>query len=443
MHSGPREVAIRILCETGDTSRASYFEGLDDPRDRALAKELASGTLQWRGLVDYHLARFSDRTLGSLRPRLLSALRVGVFQLLFTGVPQYAAVNSVVESLRHGGERSFANGVLRSVARSAGHLDLPSVDAEPLKYIATRFSHPEWIAKAYLRRFGLSDSLRLASHNNCPPPLVLRVNLLRATREDYLRLLRAKGYRAEESLTPAGVRVMDGADVTSLPGFRDGLFVVQDEGAGAISAAVGVQAGERVWDVCAAPGGKTTHMAEMMGGTGEVLATDIDPARVDMVRETASRLGLRNVTAAVMDATGDGPKEPGTLFDRILLDAPCSGLGVLRRRADLRWNRRESDVEKMAARQSAMLDSVAPRLRPGGTLVYSTCTLTSEENECVWKDFLRKHPEFLVLDPREGAACEYRRLYAGERFAGPGYRYILPQDWDTDGFFVARAVKRG
>ena len=438
MHKDAREVAVRILRETGDTSRASYFEGLKDPRDRALAHQLAAGSLKWRGLLDHCLGEFSSRKLESLRPDLLAALRVGAYQLLFTAVPQYAAVDSVVRLQKHPGERSFANGVLRSVARTVGHVSLPDLDEDPASYLSTRFSHPSWMSKLLIDRFGLALALLIAQGNNLPPPLTLRLNLSRVARERYLASLKAEGHRAEPGLSSPAVRLLNGADVTELPGFSEGLFVVQDEGGGAISAALGPEPGDRVWDVCAAPGGKTSHLAEM-AKSGQVFATDVDPDRVAMIDETIKRLGLPNVITAVMDAT-TAPKVAGKPFDRILLDAPCSGLGVLGRHPDLRWNRRESDIATMASRQAAMLRNAAPNLAVGGILVYSTCTLTRDENEGVWHGFLRGHPGFAGVDPAIRAG-EYAPLFAGDPFTGDGYRYILPGP-HSDGFFVACAVRK-
>jgi len=439
LHKDAREVAVRILRETGDTSRASYFEGLKDPRDRALSHQLAAGSLKWRGLLDHCLREFSSRKLESLRPDLLATLRVGAYQLLFTAVPQYAAVDSVIRLLKHGGERSFANGVLRAVARAAGHLGMPGLDEDPAAYISVRYSHPAWISKFLIDRFGLTLALRIAQRNNLPPRLTLRLNLRRVTRDRYLETLRAEGYVAEAGLSGAAVRILSGGDVTAMPGFDEGLFVVQDEGAGAISAVLSPDPGDRVWDMCAAPGGKASHLAEMMKGSGEVYATDIDPERVAMIDGTVKRLGLSNVTTAVLDASTT-PAVSGGPFNRILLDAPCSGLGVLGRHPDLRWNRRESDIARMASRQAVLLRAAALNLAVGGTLVYSTCTLAPQENEGVWHGFLEEHPGLDGVDPASGAR-EYGPLFAAGRFAGDGWRYILPGP-HSDGFFVARAVRK-
>jgi len=444
LQGDPREVAVRILTERGDASRGSYLQGLGDPRDRALVQELVSGTRKQRGLIDRHLAAFSSRPTGQLPARLLNALRVGVFQLLFTGIPAYAAVSSTVGCLSRRGERAFANGVLRAAASSLGHVDMPSLDEDPVGYAAARYSYPRWIIALFIRRFGLTGALSTCFLGNEPPPLALRVNSLLASRDQYLGMLGEAGHSAEPGAMGASVRVRGGGDVTKLPGFAEGLFVVQDEGATAIGEAVAPLPGDKVWDVCAAPGGKTTHLSELMEGQGEVLATDVDDSRVKMVNESVGRLRLENVSAQVMDAT---KPDWSRRFNRILVDAPCSGLGVLRRNPDLRWNRRLSDIPRMVSRQAALLESAAGCLLPGGTLVYSTCTLTEEENEGVWTAFLGKHPGLEPDDPARGsgadAAAAKLGLYAGPPFAGPGYRYILPHLSGTDGFFVARAAKRG
>jgi 16S rRNA (cytosine967-C5)-methyltransferase len=444
-----REVALRILAERGDASRASHFEALDG-RDRALALELVNGATKRRLLLDTYLSSFSSRPLAKLPRRLLDVLRIGVFQMLLMGIPPYAAVDSAVRCLRGEGERAFANGVLREIARDLGHVEMPSLDGDPAAYVSLRYSYPEWISGLFIRRFGLGGAMALCPTVNEPPPHPRRVCGRRVIRDEYLSLLAAEGYRAAPGLTECSVRLERGTDVTRLPGYSRGFFVVQDEGATAVSLAVAPEPGEKVWDVCAAPGGKTTHLAELMEGGGEVFATDIDDARIEMVREAASRLGLSNVTVAVADATKADAWQAGGLFarkditgfHRILIDAPCSGLGVLRRHPDLRWNRRPSDIPAMVARQKALLRAAARRLLPRGSIVYSTCTLTEEENEGVWTSFLDEHRGFEPVDPAQGATGAVRSLYSDPPFAGPGYRYILPPS-GADGFFVARAVRRG
>lgn len=437
----PREAAIRILAEKDEAFRASCFGALADPRDRALTMEIVRGTSKWRGLIDRHVAVFSSRHLRRLPARLRNTVRVGAYQLLFTGIPQYAAVSATVRCVQGTGDRGYINAVLRAMARSAGHIEMPSIDREPGAYASERYSYPRWIADMFLTRFGLANALSFLALGNEAPPLTLRVNASKIGRDDYLGLLRAAGVDGKPGRGKRSVIVMGGAEVTRLPGFDDGFFVVQDEGATAVSRALAPQPGDRIWDVCAAPGGKTTHLCELVSGQAEILATDIDGSRASMVQETVARLGFPNVTVLAADATCP---QPGRFFTKVLVDAPCSGLGVLRRNPDLRWNRRLSDIPKMAARQRALLEVAAGSLLPGGALVYSTCTLTREENEDVFRDFMGDHPELepedpLGVDTEEAQAAV--SLYAGPPFAGSGWRYILPGVLN-DGFFVARAVRK-
>lgn len=436
----PREVAFRVLLDGAVASRGDYFAALVGS-DRSLAELLVSGTTKWLRLIDEVIASHANRRLSSLDPRVLWALRLGVFQLLFLGIPPHASVSTTVELLRHRGEKGFVNGVLRSVDRLRGHIELPGVETDPVGYACLRFSYPEWIARLFIERFGLGSGLRLCEFGNHPAPITLRVNGLKTSRDQVIRRFEREGIVAEPGPVPGSVRLLKGASVTSLPGFDEGEFVVQDASAMLVSLVVGARPGESVWDVCAAPGGKTTHLAEMMEGTGTLVATDIDGARADMVKEALARAGHTFAQVLVGDATGPLP-EGGAFnlgFNRILLDAPCSGLGVIRRNPDLRWMRRESDIPFMSSRQSRLLSSVKRYLRSGGVLVYSTCTLTREENEDTWLEFLRHNVDMVPEDPGEALDAESARMLADSPFSGPGYRYILPHLSGSDGFFIARA----
>lgn len=438
-----REAAISILEDRGGASRVSDTVSRMEPRDRALVQMLVSGVTKQRMLLDHMIEAFCSRPVSRVSTRVLNVIRMGLFEMVFSRTPAYAAIDSAVGCLHGKGERAFANGVLRALSRNAGHIDLPDVDASPALYASLRYSHPAWIAELFVRRFSLSGALRLCSWDNAPPRLTLRVNSMRARPAEVLAGLEDAGVQARQGLVPGSINLLEGVSIPALPGFREGRFVVQDEGATVISMALYPQPGESVWDVCAAPGGKTSHIAEMMGDSGEVLATDVDPGRIDMVRQTVSRLGISIVEAAVADAGTRGGPAAGRMFDRVLVDAPCSGLGVLGRNADLRWNRRAGDIGPMASRQARILQAACDRLKPGGTVVYSTCTLTEQENERVWAGALARNPDLVPEDPAETLGEEARRLVAGAPFAGAGYRYLLPHISGTDGFFVAKARKRG
>lgn len=438
MGKGAREVVLEALSEgLHADSWANCLQSIPDPRDRALALELLSGVTRWRNLLDEYISGFSDRPVEAISNRLKHALRIGAFQLLFLDMPPYT-VDSVVSLLSRKGQRGYCNAVLREMARSLGHIEFPDIDQDPIGYMASRWSCPEWIVLVLLKRFGLEDALKLLERSNRRPVLSLRANLMRSSGPELLERMVSRGYDATGGRLAASVRVQQGGAVEDMPGYDEGLFTVQDEGAMLVSLVLDPRPGQTIWDACAAPGGKATHIAEIMEGTGTVFATDLDPFRAGMITESKERLGLRNIHVRVLDATAGWPDPE--MFDGVLVDAPCSGLGVLDRNPDLRWNRRPSDIPKLARLQKRMLEAVAPSVKGGGTLVYSTCTLTQEENEGVWEDFLRDHREFAPCDLEQYVMTAGLEFSKGH-FAGPGYCHLLPHVTGTGGFFIGRAVR--
>ncbi len=438
MGKGAREVVLEALSEgLHADSWANCLQSIQDPRDRALALELLSGVTRWRNLLDEYICGFSNRPVEAISNRLKHALRIGAFQLLFLGMPPYT-VDSVVSLLSRKGQRGYCNAVLREMARSIGHIELPGIDQDPVGYMAKRWSCPEWIAQVLLERFGLEGALKVLERSNRRPVLNLRANTMRSSGQELLERMVSKGYDATRGQLDASVRVQQGGAVEDMPGYDEGLFTVQDEGAMLVSLVLDPKPGQTIWDVCAAPGGKATHIAELMGGTGTVFATDANQSRAGMIVESKERLGLRNIEVRVLDGTSGWPG--GERFDGVLIDAPCSGLGVLDRNPDLRWNRRPSDIPKLANLQRRMLEAAAPSVKGGGTLVYSTCTLTQEENEGVWEAFLMEHREFAPCEPEpylRGAGLELPE----DSFGGPGYCHLLPHVTGTGGFFIGRAVR--
>ncbi len=398
---------------------------------------MVSGCVRWLKLIDWYLKPFSKRPMSSLSPKLRNALRLGVLQLVFLGIPPHASVNSTVRCLERKGERAYCNAVLREISRRLGHVEMPSLDENPIGYLSVRYSFPKWLAQLFVKRFGLKGALLFANFSNSIPQLNLRVQTARISRSEFLKNQNARGYDAKEGKLPESVRIVTKGSVTEIPGYALGHFVVQDEGAIAVTLGLDPKAGDSVWDVCSAPGGKATHIASLVGPSGCVFATDVDSERIHMVHDTSKRLGLKNVTTQVADATTERPK---MFFDKVLLDAPCSGLGVMRRHPDIRWNRRPEDIVLMSRRQKVLLKNAASRVKPGGVLVYSTCTITSEENECVWREFLAQNPMFAPCDPGAGSLQGF--FVEDTEFRGDGYRYLLPHVSGTDGFFVAKAVRK-
>ncbi|HOB30096.1 MAG TPA: 16S rRNA (cytosine(967)-C(5))-methyltransferase RsmB [Bacillota bacterium] len=441
MPKDARRIALEILDGHRFSPSVLTYADSVDQRNRALVKELVAGVNRWKRLLDYYISHFSDRPISKLSSRVLNALRLGVYQLVFMGIPPYAAVDSVVRCMKNKGERSFVNAVLRTISRSMGHIELPSIDEDPLEYAGLRYSFPDWIVTRYFDYFGFRDGFSLLKYQNVPPPITLRVNTTKTDRDRLIRMFQRNGYLVELGKLPISIKVKKGRAVEDFPGYDQGLFTVQDEGAMAVSLVLDPQPDDLVWDVCAAPGGKSVHLAELMHPSGMVVASDISAERINMIDETSKRLGLNNVCTVVLDATDPQQvkvafREKGlpVFYDKILVDAPCSGLGTISKNPDIKWSRQESDVKRLARLQQQILQTAVGFLKPGGVLVYSTCTLTSEENQGVWCGFVEDQ-RIIVETPLLPEGLRLDRRYPE---GSDAYVYLLPHIHETDGFFIAK-----
>ena len=409
--------------------------------DRAFATDLVNGTLRWRGRLDFLLAQLLERDLEKLDPLVTNALRLGAYQIVCTDrVPDRAAVDQTVRLVRAAGaERAtgLVNAVLRRLAAEQGDMPFPSLEADPLGHLPHALSLPAWLADRWLERYGPAEAAALADASNRVPPLCVRANRQRTSRDALLTDVRkrfpdaAPCHFASDGVV-LGRRGHPGLD----PAFLDGRFSVQDEASQLVVALLDPRRGERVLDTCAAPGGKATGIAERTGPAGQVVALDRNHRRLDQVRRQVRRLGLSAVRCIEQDATRalDGlTQTPG--FDRVLVDAPCSGLGTLRRKPDTRWRVGPDDPASLAETQHALLRSAAATLRPGGVLVYSTCTVLPEENEDLVRSFLADAPNFQRA-PVEDIAPELRPLLDAD-----GALRVMPHLHDCDGFFAARLVR--
>lgn len=445
---GVRQLASEILLKVD--SRKAYADvlldhNLKDPtlsdRDRALLTELTYGTLRWRGKIDARLIRYIRRSLDDTDPLIRNLLRVTFYQLLFLDkIPDYAAVNEAVELAKaHGGSKvaGFVNGVLRSFLRERDRTAaLQSTSDWQEAALAIEYSHPQWLVEKWLNYFGRKETETLLKANNEIAPLVLRVNSRKGSREALLGLLLKNGVAAVTTRwSPAGIWVQSRSTVNQLPGFQEGLFQVQGEASQLVSYLVSPQKGERILDACAAPGGKTTHIAELLADTGELIALDKSERGIEKIRENVARLGLASLRTARSDVSRPLPAELCSPYDRILVDAPCSGLGTLRSHPETKWHRDQSDIERLAHLQKNIINQVARHLKPGGVLVYSTCTLTNNENEHIVEEFLEHHKEFVLDDAASYLPEKARSLVRGNYFM------TLPHRHDTDGFFAARMRK--
>lgn len=390
-------------------------------RDRASVTAFVYGAVRMQRVLDDALDRVSKRPLDELDPEVRAALRLGAFQL-FDGVAPHAAVGETVEVAPERA-RGFVNGVLRALGRSHPHWPVVD-DRTPDRRLGAATSHPDWLVAMLLHQFGRNDTVAMLELDNVPPAVTLRANVLRTTRDALLDELTAAGVGAVPGALAADAVVCTGTrDPAALECVRDGRASPQDQASQAVVAALDPQPGERVLDVAAAPGGKATAAAERMAGDGIVVAGDLHAGRARFVRAAVQRLDLTNVATIVAD--GRAMPFGDARFDRVLLDAPCSGLGVLRRRPEARWRVRGADLEPLAALQRELLAEAAARVRPGGRLVYSVCTVSDDETVGVdaWaKDAL---PDFAAV---EAPGAPWRPHGRGA--------LLLPHDAGTDGMFV-------
>jgi 16S rRNA (cytosine967-C5)-methyltransferase len=443
---GARQVALEVLNRVEEQKSYSNLElkhvlertELSAP-DVGLVTELVYGTIQRQHTLDYVLSHFVKGK--KVQPWVRNLLRLSLYQIRFLDrIPDRAAVHEAVEIAKrkgHQGIASMVNGVLRNVLRQPDVWErLPEGDA--VKRMAIAESHPEWLVRRWINTYGEETARSICQSNNRAPHTAVRVNTLKTTRDDLLQRLGEEfpGVKAS-ALSPYGI-VFPGGHAAGTVWFRDGFFTVQDESSMLVAPALAVQPGMRVLDACAAPGGKTTHLAELMQNRGEIVASDVHPHKRDLIAQTARRLGIDIIEAIVSDALHLPDKNLG-VFDRILLDAPCTGFGVIRRKPDLKWNKTAEDVKEIAALQMELLKQVSKLLAPGGMLVYSTCTIEPEENEQIVRRFVSEHPHF-ELD--RSLADDLPEPVKRELDCSSGFVQLLPHYFDSDGFFIARLKRK-
>ena len=420
-----RVAAYDILCAISSgsadlpTALALARGSLHDERDRALAAEIASGVQRWRAALDHLIVQFAKRRIEKLDPEIVEILRLSAYQLLYlTRVPAAAVVDDAVDLAKKAGKRSasgFVNAVLRSISRRRASLPLPPRPSDAsdrdaaLDYLSVTLSHPRWLADRWLDRLGLDAAEAWMRFNNTPGSVTLRANRLQTTREGLIERLTATTDDEIQvhatTYAPDGV-VVDVGHPLRGTGQDEGWFVVQDEASQLVTLLAGDRAMPRMLDTCASPGGKTTALAALMEGRGLLVACDVRDRRVDLLRRTVTASGAGNVRIVQADLLERLPF--ASTFDCVLVDAPCSGLGTLRRDPDIRWRRREEDLSSLAAAELTMLRHAAEQVGPGGRLVYATCSSEPEENEAVAAAFLATTPGFTPLH----AAAATARLAA-------------------------------
>jgi 16S rRNA (cytosine967-C5)-methyltransferase len=406
------------------------------PADAGLATELVYGTLRYLSRLDWTLAGAVRSPVAELPPRIRAILRAAVYQLVFLHrVPARAVVHEAVElAKRHGhaGTTALVNAVLRRIA-AQGERPVPD-GGDPAGRLALMESHPRWLVDRWLLRYGPDDTLALCRANNTPAPISARVNRLRAAPEAVVRDLASAGVTTRATWLPEGLW-LDGPFDARHRLVASGVLTMQDLGAMVVTHLLDPQPGETIIDACAAPGGKTTHIAERIGDSGRVIACDVHPGKLEALQRRVDGMGLRCVQVVNCDARTLGEIYPQAA-DRVLVDAPCTGLGVVRRRPEIKWRIQPEDGAAMAVRQRAILHGAAAAVRPGGMLLYSVCSTEPEEGPMVVEQFLAQHPDF-VRDPDLPLPAG---LTAGDGAAGAVT--LLPHRHGTDGFFIARMRRR-
>ncbi|NNE35152.1 MAG: 16S rRNA (cytosine(967)-C(5))-methyltransferase RsmB [Rhodothermales bacterium] len=436
--SKSRSLALARLIAVESKGSFSSFatERSGDVRTERLAHEYVSGITRWKRWLDYQIDSFYSGDAKGLELKLRVILRLGVYDLLFLSTPDHAVVHEAVElakkELRAGAGR-LVNAIMRSVIRSRESLPVPHHE-DKVSYLGITHSHPDWIVRRWLDRFGEIETTRLLEWNNRRPEYSLRSNTLRVTATRFRDILVKSGVKFRDGLTEHFVYVSELSELIRSESFRDGFFSIQDEAAGLVVRTLDPRPGDVVLDLCAAPGGKSMFAAELMANRGRVVALDRHEGRLRMVNESATRLGCTIVETVKDDAT---KQVSGMQADRVLADVPCSGLGVLAKRADLRWRMSEDRLKGLVDLQSKILQAAASSVRVGGILVYSTCTTEPEENEWQIGSFLSSNSDFERVPALPSDLMDFVELQTGL-----GDYQSHPQRTGMDGAYAAKLVRR-
>jgi len=391
------------------------------PNSPAFVRELVYGVLENKILLDFIIDQLVPSGASKIKISDLVVLRMGIYQLTeMESVPEYAAVNeSVILAKRFcRGREAFINGVLRNYIRDRYKIQLPDRSVDEIKYLSVKYSYEPWIIELWLEQYNTEFVEEMLKAGNKRPPLTIRLNWLKIMKDDLIRRLEKKGYKVEKGKLCENALYVSGSGLLDEKLYKQGMFSVQDESSMLVSVMLDPKHGDTVMDVCAAPGGKTLAIAERMNNTGKIIASDIYKRKLEIITKEAERLGITNVETRTWDAT----KVDSTMIekaDKVLVDAPCTGLGVIRRKPEIKYKKRTTEMEMLPKKQLAILSASANYVKPGGVLLYSTCTISPYENQRVISDFLKKHASFKKEETIQ----------------------LMPNVNDTDGFFICKMRK--
>lgn len=438
----PRETALCVLFKwstAGAYLNIAYKNALSDgfsAQDAAFIKELVFGTVKYKITLDYAIDRFSSVKLKKISPYILNILRMSIYQIFFMDkIPSSAAVNEGVKLARkygHTGSVAYVNAMLRKISQLS-ELPYPEKNKDKTEYLSVVYSHTKELVMFFEKNYG-ERCEEILKENIKKPPVVLRTNTLKTTRSKLCEMLKNEGFSVSEGLyAPHSLKIQSG-NIADTALYKDGFFTIQDQASQLSALCLGAKQGDKVFDMCAAPGGKTTYIAELMKNKGKIFAFDIYDKRLKDITVSAKRLGISIIDVSCRDAA-EYDKSLDASADRILLDVPCSGLGVLRRRPDIKYKENLTDTSELARLQSKILSTASRYLKPGGTLVYSTCTLNPAENGDIINAFLSTNSNFSHYPISDGElpekAAEVLKSTGGIFFPG-----------ETDGFFICRLKKK-
>lgn len=442
LYDTAREMAIKVLYRVERTD--SYLDKVlefelrkpDLSRvDKAFLTELVNGTIRWKARLDYAISQFYRGDLLKVEVNVKNALRVAIYQLMFLDrIPQSAVVNEAVEFVKKLCGQEMANqvnAILRCAVRKIDTIEYPAMEVDPVRALSTVYSFPAWFVKRFVDRFGVFETEQLLTALNDRPRLCIRVNPLKGSIDQLISEFESHGALIEHGKFIPNFFYVEGLTrIADLDAFRAGRFAVQDESAGIVSILLDPKPGERILDACSAPGGKTTHILELTCGNVDLTSIEKYEVRAALVENSVQRQGVGKTKIVAADASTYSDSVP---FDKILVDAPCTGFGLIRRKPDSKWKKEPKDIRLLSEIQSSILENVSKLLKKNGVMVYSTCTIEWEENQAVVKTFLSRHPEFVV----EPADTLVNRALVGRE----GFVEVYPHRDDMDGGFAARLRK--
>ena len=433
-----RRIALEILLRVdrdrafADVLLGHRLRAIANPADRRLVTQLVLGTIAWQLRLDFELAQHATRPLAELDPAIRTILRMGLYQLrLLTRIPPHAVVDTAVP--RQSAAGGFVNAVLRNAIRTPARM--PKRGADAAAYLAITCSHPQWMVERFIEWFGVDAAEAIMNANNAAAPTAIRLNLSQGAPEELIDRVTHDGMTIARCGIFPETLILDGAASFDSESFRAGLFTPQSEASQIVGRLVAPSPGAMIVDCAAAPGGKSTHLAELTGARGWVIALDRNATGLKNARAIARRLGHHNIHLARCDVASALPLRPGSA-DYVLLDAPCTGLGTLREHPEIRWRLEPGDFARMARLQATMLENAAAIVAPGGVIVYAVCSLAPPEGAGVVNDFLERHPAFTV-DRKSVVITQLADLIDAE-----GFLRTRPDRESRDGFFAARLIRR-